>query len=91
MLPIVEGGALSGEIIIADLDSERTGLAVEACRQTRVDAARLLGLIDVGEDTYFDRSDTAPDADVTAKNASMLRTIMSRMDVALAALEPQDS
>ena len=64
-------------------DSDRR--AMEACRQTRDDAAHLLRCIDEGGDTYFDRSDVAPDLDVTKEHAKFLQTVIERMDIALAA------
>lgn len=61
--------------------------AIEACRQTRDDAVRLVARINVDGDTYFDRSDVAPDLDVTNEHVSFLQTVIERMDVALAAFE----
>lgn len=66
---------------------ERNRLAMEACRQTRDEAAHLLQCIDVGGDTYFDRSDVAPDVDVTQEHALFFRSVIERMDIALAAFE----
>ena len=60
--------------------------AIEACRQTRDDAAGLLTSINDGEDTYFDRSDVAADRDVTKEHARFLQTVIDRMDIVLAAL-----
>jgi hypothetical protein len=60
--------------------------AMEACRQTRDDAAHLLKCIIDGGDTYFDRSEVAPDLDVTQEHAKLFQSFIDRMDVALAAL-----
>ena len=64
--------------------------AIEACRQTRDDAVRLLACIDDEGETYFDRSDGAPDVDVTSENAAVFQRVIDRMDIALAALEGAD-
>ena len=61
--------------------------AIEACRQTRDESERLLRRIDEGGDTYFDRSDIGADMDVTQEHAMFFRSVIDRMDIALAALE----
>ena len=66
-------------------DSDRR--AIEACRQTGDDSAHLLKRINDGGDTYFDRSDTAPDLDVTKEHAKFFQSVIDRMDIALAAFD----
>ncbi len=65
--------------------------AVEACRQTRDEAAELLSRITEGGDTYFDRSDDAADLDVTKEHARFFQSVIDRMDIALAAFETRDA
>ena len=69
-------------------DSDRR--AIEACRQTRDDAVRLLASIKEGGDTYFDRSGDT-DADVTNEHAGFLQSVIDRMDIALAAFEARNA
>ncbi|HEX8444342.1 MAG TPA: hypothetical protein VF631_11925 [Allosphingosinicella sp.] len=76
------GGDVIGTLL-TDIDRR----AIEACRQTRHDAVRLLASINEGGDTYFDRSDVAADVDVTKEHASFFQSVIDRMDIALAAFE----
>jgi hypothetical protein len=64
-----------------------TSRAIEACRQTRVEAVLLLRRIEEGGDTYFDRPDVGADMDVTKEHAVFFQSVIDRMDIALAALE----
>jgi hypothetical protein len=61
--------------------------AINACRETRDEAERLLRRIDEGGDTYFDRPDVGADLDVTKEHAMFFQSVIDRMDIALAALE----
>lgn len=72
-------------------DSQSDDQAIEACRQTRSDAVRLLASITDGSDTYFDRPDTGADVDVTDEHVIFLQTVIDRMDVALAALKGRNA
>jgi hypothetical protein len=77
----------SGGNVTNALRSEIERRAIEACRQTRDDAVRLLTSINDGGDTYFDRSDAAADVDVTKDHARFFQSVIDRMDIALAAFE----
>jgi len=75
-----------------DHDSrESVRRAIEACRQTREDATRLLASITEDGDTYFDRSDVAADVDVTKEHIAFFQAVIDRMDIALAALESSNA
>jgi hypothetical protein len=64
---------------------------MEACRHTRDDAVHLLKCINDGGDTYFDRSDAAPDLDVTKEHAKFFQSVIDRMDIALAAFHAREA
>jgi hypothetical protein len=72
---------------VSDNDrSERDRRAIDACKQVRNDAVRLLASINSGGDTYFDRQ-VAEDVDVTSRQAEFFQSVIDRMDIAIAALE----
>jgi len=64
---------------------------MEACQQTRDEAAQLLRRINEGGDTYFDRPDVGPDLDVTKEHATFFQSVIERMDIALAAFEARSA
>lgn len=66
--------------------SESDRRAIDACKQVRNDAVRLLASINSGGDTYFDRQ-VAEDVDVTSRQAEFFQSVIARMDIAIAALE----
>jgi hypothetical protein len=61
--------------------------AIDACCQTRDDAANLLRSINEEGDTYFDRSDGGADVDVTKDHVLFLETVIERMELIIATLE----
>lgn len=65
--------------------SEIDRRALEACCGVRDDAVKLLASIESGDDTYFDRQISA-DVDMTANQATFFRSVINRMDIAIAAL-----
>jgi hypothetical protein len=66
--------------------SESDRRAIDACTQVRNDAVRLLGNINSGGDTYFDRQ-VAEDVDVTSRQAQFFQSVIDRMNIAITALE----
>jgi hypothetical protein len=74
-----------------NLRREKERLAIEACCQTRNDAVRLLGRINEGGDTYFDRPEVGVDVDVTQEHVAFFEAVIDRMDIALAAFEAHEA